>query len=56
MGQHYTLIKGTLTTPSWDHDDMLPIDLGSVSWMTLIINYLTNDAFPDDSTSAKKVR
>jgi len=43
VGQHRTLIQENLTSPSWDHSDVFQINTGKNSWMTPIIEYLSNE-------------
>jgi len=54
--QHRTLIQEVLKTHSWNHDDVLEIQVGEVRWMTLILNFLVNDVLPGDQVEARKVR
>jgi len=45
-----------LNTPIWDHDDIFHDNVESSNWMTLIINYLTNDVWPNDAIEGRKLQ
>jgi len=53
--QHKTLIKETLSTPSWDYEDVLQINFPKVTWITLIIRYLVDVVLPLEPGEARKL-
>jgi len=55
-GQNRTLIQEALSTLSWDHEDVFTIQVGEGNWMAPIINFLINDALPEDQLEAKEIR